>query len=77
MPITRAIGYDALVGDGTSETIVVTHNLGSTAVDVILRAVTDSSQKIVNWEATSVNTVTLRFSRAPASGAYRVTVQRI
>jgi hypothetical protein len=77
MPLTRALGYDAAIGDGASEVIVVTHNLGSLSVGVSLRDVTLGSQKRVNWEATSINTITLRFSRAPAIGAMRVTVWRV
>ena len=63
------------VGDGTATAIVVTHNLNSRDVAVTLRRnVAPYDLVYADIEATSTNTVTLRFSVAPSAGQYRVVV---
>jgi hypothetical protein len=70
---SAAEGYAADIGDGSATAIVVTHNLGTRDLVPALRA-TASPWNFVDAEveATSTNTVTVRFGTAPASGAYRL-----
>ena len=68
--------YATTVGDGSSTSFVVTHNLGSTEVIVQLHKI-DGTPDVVaeaDVEITSLNSVTLRFSTPPAAGAIRVVV---
>jgi hypothetical protein len=63
------------VGDASTTSIVVTHNLNTQ--DVIVQVYTASgtfAQVNVEIQITSVNTVTLVFAVAPTSGQYRVVV---
>lgn len=63
----------AIAGTATSE--VITHNLGTRDVVVQLyNASTPWEQVDCDIEATSTNTVTLRFSVAPSAGQYRVVI---
>ncbi len=77
---TGLIGPDNLytedIGDGTSTSIAVTHNLTST--DVVWALWEKSSGKVVSASAvkTSVNVLTLTFATAPATDAYRILVYR-
>jgi hypothetical protein len=66
--------YSANVGNGSSTSIAVTHNLGTKDVTVSLREVATDAGAITDWTATDTNTVTLTFAVAPASNALRVTV---
>lgn len=66
--------YSANVGNGSSTSIAVTHNLGTKDITVSLRQVSDDAGVITDWTATDTNTVTLSFATAPASNALRVTV---
>lgn len=73
---TKAVAkYSANLGDGSATTFNVTHNLGSTDVQVDLKEV--ASKEIVHMKivVTDANTVTLVFPSAPTSGQYRITVQ--
>lgn len=67
--------YSIAVGNGSTTSIVVTHNLNTQNVTVTLRE-TASPYNVVmtDVQITSVNTVTLIFATAPASGQYTVTV---
>jgi hypothetical protein len=67
--------YSAAVGDGSATSIVVTHNLNTQNVTVTIRE-TASPYNVVmtDIQITSVNTITLIFATAPASGKYTVTV---
>lgn len=63
------------IGDGSTTSIVVTHNLGTQDVTVqVYTALTPFAQVNVEVQITSVNTVTLVFAVAPTSGQYRVVV---
>ncbi len=64
------------IGNGSSTSIAVTHNLGTQDVEVVVRKVADNAMIIVDWVATDNNTVTLTYAsdKLPASNAHRVTV---
>lgn len=67
--------YSANVGDNSSTTINVTHNLGTQ--DVVVQLRNNSSPYDVQYatvECTNTTTVTLMFATAPATNALRVTV---
>jgi hypothetical protein len=68
--------YGANVGDGSSTSYTITHNLNTRDVQVTLF---DNSapyaEVICDVLHTTVNTVTLQFSIAPTSNQYRVVVQ--
>jgi len=67
--------YAVNVGDGAATAIVITHNLNTQDVVVALR---DNSSPYAimypDFEATSVNTVTIRFAVAPTAAQYRAIV---
>lgn len=70
-----AIGrFVQAVGDGTSTSITVTHNLGTVDVDVTLRDATTGAEVQVDNRASSTTQVILTFAVAPAAGAYRVVI---
>lgn len=75
LPTGTARSFAANVGDGSSLSMAVTHNLGTRDVMVMLRTVA-SPFNLVNtyWEATDNNNVTLYFTVAPTSGQYRVKI---
>ena len=65
--------YSANVGGSASQ--VITHNLGTRDVVVLVRENSSPyAQVFCDIEMTTVNTVTLRFAVAPAANAYRVTI---
>jgi len=66
--------YSATIGDGSSTSIVVTHNLGTKDIHVQLRQVSDDVFVVADVTATSTNTCTITFAVAPASSAIRATV---
>lgn len=65
---------DTTVGDGASTSIVITHNLGSTAVSVTLFDNSTFLEVLTNVEHTDANNVTLTFTTAPANNAYTCVV---
>lgn len=66
--------YAAAIGDGTSTTLTVTHNLNTADILVTVRLVSTGEQVMVDNVANSVNTVQITFGAAPTAGQYRVTV---
>lgn len=64
----------ASIGNGSSTSIAVTHNLGTKDVVVSIRRTVDDVGVLTDWTATDVNTVTLMFATAPTTSQYRVTV---
>jgi hypothetical protein len=66
--------YSANIGNGSSTSIAVTHNLGTKDINVSLRKNSDDAGFITDWVATDANTVTITFAVAPASNEHRVTV---
>lgn len=73
-PNVVARKYGALIGDGSSVSIAVTHSLNSTDVVVSVRDASTGEVVICDVTYTSANVVTLGFSSAPASNALRATV---
>lgn len=72
----RAKTYSQDVGDNAATVIVVTHNLNTRDVQVVLRMTgTPYTEVMIENEATTLNTVTLRFGNAPTTAQYRVTIQ--
>jgi hypothetical protein len=66
--------YKATVGDGTTASIAVSHNLNSTDVMV---TVVDLATKQITYPTvaiTSANVVTVTFATAPAANSKRVIV---
>ncbi len=72
---TVARVYATTIGDNSTTNIVVTHSLGTRDIQVTVRnASAPYEEVIVDNEATSTTTCTLRFATAPTTGQYRVIV---
>lgn len=67
--------FAATIGDGSSTSIVVTHNLGTQNVHMQVRqAATPFGVVECDMQATSSTTATFIFAAAPATGAYQAVV---
>ena len=67
--------FQSLVGDGSNTSYAVTHNLGARDVQVnVYRNSGNYDEVMVETRMTSTTQVTLVFSAAPATDAYRVVV---
>lgn len=67
--------FNTDIGDGVATSYVVTHNLNSLDVTVSVFSNAGNQDKIeVEVQRTSVNSVTIVFSSAPASNSHRVVV---
>jgi hypothetical protein len=67
--------FSGTVGDGTTTSYVLTHDLNSRDVVVMIReSASPYAQVITDVEMTTVNTITLKFAVAPTAGQYTVTV---
>jgi len=67
--------FSVNVGDGSSTSIVITHNLNTTDTVTTLRELTGSLREVsTEVQHTSVNTSTALFDAAPAANALRATV---
>ncbi|MES2948679.1 MAG: head decoration protein [Pseudomonadota bacterium] len=64
----------AAIGDGSSTTLTVTHNLNTQDVAVSVYDAATRTGVICDWVANGVNTVQLTFGTAPTTGQYRVAV---
>lgn len=67
--------YSTNVGDGTATSYTVSHNLGTK--DVLVQIYDNASpyaEVVADVEHTSTSAVTIKFSTAPSSAAYRVVV---
>jgi hypothetical protein len=71
----KAKRYAVSIGDGSSTSLVVTHNLGTLDVQVYAYENAGSKREVfVEKQHTSTNSVTLVFDTAPTSNAIRVVV---
>lgn len=71
--LARTISFD--VGDGTNVDFVLTHNMNTRDVEVAIRENAGAFRKVLtDVEMTSVNTVTVKFKKAPTAAQYRVTI---
>lgn len=66
--------YAATIGDGAATSIAVTHNLNTRDVTVALYDASTYAEVMTDVTHTTVNSVTLAFSAAPSSNAYRVVI---
>jgi hypothetical protein len=66
--------FSALIGDGSSTALAVTHGLGTTDIIASCRLVSTGAMVEVDVTATSSTVATFTFAAAPASNAYRVVV---
>jgi len=74
--LSAVTAYSADIGDGSTTDIVVTHNLGTRDVICAIYATASPYSEVsVKIDHTSINTVTVHFAVAPASGAYRIVIQ--
>jgi hypothetical protein len=64
--------YAVAIGDGTSTSIVVTHNLGTQdVISVVYTATAPYDEVLCDVQHTSTTTSTLLFTVAPTTGQYR------
>lgn len=74
--ITSQIGrHNATIGDGTSTSIAVTHNLGSLDVSVEVYEIGTGETVSVGVTRTNTNVVTLDINPAPATNSLRVVIK--
>lgn len=66
--------YTTTIGNGSSTTITVTHNLGTRNVVVSVKNASTYAEVECDVAATTTNTVTLTFATAPTQDQYTVTV---
>lgn len=64
----------AAIGDGTSTTLTVTHNLATQDLAVSVYETATRTGVIADWVANGANTVQLTFGIAPTTGQFRVLV---
>jgi hypothetical protein len=72
----RTGGYAANIGNGTATSYAVSHGLGTTDVNVMLKDNSTLAQVFADVVITDANTVTVSFAVAPASNAYRVIIKK-
>lgn len=71
----RVRRYATDIGDGSNTSYTVTHNLNTRDISVEVRRNSGAyDYVIVDVEATTLNTATIRFAAAPTSNAFRVFV---
>jgi hypothetical protein len=67
--------YSSTIGDGTSSSYGLTHNLGTRDLVVVARNASSPYEVIdINWQATSINVATIIFSSPQALNSTRVTI---
>ena len=65
----------AWVGDGIAKNFVLTHNLNTRALSVdVSQSASPYAQVMPDNEKTTLNTITIKFSKIPTSGQYIVTL---
>ena len=71
----RKLKFTQTIGDGSATSYAVTHNLGTRDVTVAVYLNSGTYDEVIaDVQRTSTNVVTIIFSSAPASNAYRVVV---
>lgn len=71
----RTRKYAQSIGDGSATSFVITHSLNTDDVTVQIRYASGTKAYVIaDIEATSVNTVTVRFATAPTSNQFRVII---
>jgi hypothetical protein len=68
--------YGANVGNGSSATFILTHNLNTRDVHVAFYDNTTYNEVVADVQATSVNTVTVSFTNPPTLNQYRVVIKK-
>lgn len=72
---SKADKHSATVGNGIATSFVVTHNLNSRDVVITIRETASPyAQVITDVEMTTLDTVTVKFTSAPTSGQYTITI---
>jgi len=67
--------YTEIVGDSSSTSFILNHNLNTRDINIIVRDVqTPYSFINVRWEATTVDTATVYFESAPGNSTKKITV---
>lgn len=67
--------FTATIGDGAATSYVVTHNMNTRNLAVTLRdTAAPYAVVLTDVEMTTANTITVKFKKAPAAGAYTVTL---
>lgn len=67
--------YAETIGDTTTTSFTITHNLGTRDVVVsIVGAASTWDMILTDWSATTTNTITVTFATAPTTNQYRITV---
>lgn len=67
--------YKALVGNGSSTTFVITHNIGTRDVEVhAKRSASPYETVYVDVERTTTNSVTVRFAGPPTTNEYMILI---
>lgn len=67
--------FTQAIGDGSKTSFVITHNLNTRDVVVMIRETASPyAQVITDVEMTTVNTITVKFAQPPAENEYTVTI---
>ena len=66
--------FAVTIGDASTVAFVITHNLNTQDINLMVRLLATQAEVEVDWAATSVNTATVTFAVAPALNSYRVAV---
>lgn len=67
--------FSQSIGDGSTNPILVTHNLGTQDVDVTVLRTADNAPVMTDWLSSGADTISVTFPSAPSSGQYRVVVR--
>lgn len=73
---TAGVSYEQVIGDNTTSTFTINHDLGTKDVIVIVRENINPYDVVqVRWEATTSNAITLDFESAPSTNSKRVVIK--